>query len=338
MRRRSVLLVLVALVSALACRPPRAPLAYHDARTFPAETGKSVEVDARSLDVEVTVQRGESIAVKVDLEARASSRSAAARWVERSKPVFTDSAGRLEIRVPSRRANVMMIGYFHTRGTIQLTLPPHCRLEVHTASGDVVLDGDEVLSEPVRVETSSGDVQVAGGVGRLVVETASGDVRVTGNDLDELEAQTASGDVELRTGVRRVQVDTASGDLRLDRLRGELSAHTASGDVRATWRDADGATRAIVNTASGDVTLRLPRDATLTGKVSTTSGHIRSDFPGSFGRRERTFTLGGQGGAADAGAGGSDETSTPERQPGSTGAAGKVEVETSSGDITLRRS
>jgi DUF4097 and DUF4098 domain-containing protein YvlB len=171
-----------------------------------------------------------------------------------------------------------------------------------------------------------------------VVETASGDVRVTGDDLDELEAQTASGDVELRTGVRRVQVDTASGDLRFDRLLGELSAHTASGDVRATWRDAAGTTRAIVNTASGDVTLRLPRDASLTGKVSTTSGHIRSDFPGSFGRRERTFTLGGPGGPADEPPAGSGEGATPERRPEPSGAAGKVEVETSSGDITLHRS
>jgi hypothetical protein len=338
MRRRFVLLVLLALVSALACRPPRTPLAFHDARSFPAETGKAVEVDARSLDVEVTVQPGESIAVKVDLEARASSRTAAARWVERSKPVYADSAGRLEIRVPSGRRNVMMIGYFQTRGTIQVTLPPHCRLEVHTASGDVVLDGDQVLSEPVRVETSSGDVRVAGGVGRLVVETASGDVRVTGGDVDGVEAQTASGDVEVRTAVRRVQVDTASGDLRLDRLLGELSVHTASGDVRATWREAGNATRAVVSTASGDVTLRLPRDASITGKVSTSSGHIRSDFPGSFGRRERTFTLGGQGGSADAPAGGADEESTPERRPEPSGAAAKVEVETSSGDITLHRS
>ncbi len=338
MRRRSVLLVLVALVSALACRPPRAPLAYHDARTFPAEAGKLVEVDARSLDVEVTVQRGESIAVKVDLEARASSRSAAARWVERSKPAYTDSENRLEIRVPSRRRHVMMIGYFHTRGSIQVTLPPGCRLVVQTASGDVSLDGDELLSESIRLETASGDVRVSGGARSLLVETASGDVRVTGGDLDEFQAQTASGDVELRTGARRVQVDTSSGDLRLERLLGALSAHTASGDVRATWREAAGGTRAIVNTASGDVTLRLPRDVSLTGKVSTSSGRIRSDFPGSFGRRERTFTLQGQGLTDDAPPAGPAERSTPEQRLEPSGEVGKVEVETASGDITLHRS
>jgi len=232
----------------------------------------------------------------------------------------------------------MMIGYFHTRGTIQVTLPPSCRLDVHTASGDVALDGAEPLAETVRLETASGDVRVGGGARSLLIETASGDMRVTGGELDSFQAQTASGDVELRTPVRRVQIDTASGDLRLDRLLGDLSAHTASGNVRATWREIAGGSRATVNTASGDVTLRLPRDAALTGKISTSSGRIRSDFPGSFGRRERTFTLHGQAGPAEAPLAGSDEGSAPEQRRESASEAGKVQVETASGDIILHRS
>ena len=291
--RRAIVATVVAAVLLASCKPAsRGPSRVSDAREFEATPGKLVSVTVPSLDVEVRVAKRETIAVKVSLEASSSSAGAAARWVERNRPEFSDSPGRLEISTPKRRrGTTVSFGWFRSEGRVEIELPPGCLLEVDTASGDVAVAGDEGLEGVVHIDTASGDVTVTGGTRELSVDTASGDVEISGAEIATLLLDTASGDVRVKSRVGRAQVETASGDVRLEALAGPLAAETASGDLFARWRSRPDEGAARIRTASGDVRLRFPATTVLHGEVRTTSGHLRSEFDGEWGKRRHSLVL-----------------------------------------------
>lgn len=298
------------LVLSAACgTPSREPLSHSETRTFPATEGKLVSCDVRALDVDVRIEEGTTIKADVNLRASSSSRNAARRWIESRTPRFEDRTDTLEITVTGRQGGVVVFGSMRSRGRLTLTVPPQCRLEIETSSGDVNIRGDSVLASPAHLRTASGDGLVAGGVDELFMHTASGDLRVERRPLTRLEFTSASGDLRVRRGCGDAVLKSASGDLRLSGLVGSLSARTASGDVIAGWSTIP--SRIEVTTASGDVSLELPRDTALRGSISTRSGEIRSSFAGTSGRRGRSVQW---------------ETGTS-----------VIEVSTASGDVRVRR-
>ena len=312
MRRAVLAAALTLLVVGTSCARVRTPLAVHETRTFAAGADKLVRVAVGPVDVHVTVSESAAITATLDLDARSSSRAAAQRWITNHTPVFEDSASALEIRLPSTHRGVFVFGYMNARARLDLVVPPACRLEVRTTSGDVGIGGDAVIAAPARVTTSSGDLAVEGGVRELLAHTSSGDVRVTRHPLAGLEADTSSGDVTLETGAESATVDTASGDIRLEKLAGALSATASSGDVAASWERIAPGANIRVRTSSGDVRLRVPAGTALAGEIATSSGSINSSVAGARSRHDRRFTFTAPGPAVG------------------------IEVRTSSGDVGLR--
>ena len=304
---------LIVTLVASACIRGRVPLSQHETKTFPSAAGKLVRLDLRSLDVEVVVAQNDSITAEVDIDARSSSRAAARRWLESHAPVFDDSSSTLEIRQPSGRTGIVLFGYMDTKARVKLVVPPECRLEIRTSSGDVSVTGDVAVAGPVRVRTTSGDVTVTGGLKELIVKTSSGDVAVRHQVLTALEADTTSGDVTLESGSQRAIVGTSSGDVRLEQLQGGLSVDTTSGEVAASWAAVATGMKVRVHTSSGDVRLRVPATAQLRGQISTRSGSIHSDFSGTSERREHELSF------------------------TSSGDAVEIEVHTSSGDVSVHQ-
>ncbi len=313
MRRTVLVAALAVALAASGCVRPRVPLSTRETKTFPSAPNKLVRVDATSLDVDVTVAQAPAISVEVEINARSSSRAAARRFVENHAPVFDDSPATLEVRQPSRRPGAVVFGFLNANAKLRLTVPPECRLEVRTSSGDVTLGGDATASGPVRVNSTSGDVTVTGGVKELIVKTSSGDVTVRREPLAALEADTSSGDVTLESGSARAIVDTSSGEVRLEKLAGALSADTSSGDVAASWAALASPAKVRVRSSSGEVRLRIPEAAAVRGRIATRTGSIRSDLQGSGGRGEREVVFDAPGEAAE------------------------IDVQTSSGDVTLHR-
>lgn len=297
--RRAIVATAVAALLLAGCKPAtRGPSHVADEREFEATPGKLVSVTVSSLDVEVRVAARETIAVKVSLEASSSSPGAAARWVERNRPEFSDSPARLEISTPRRRRGATVsIGWFRSEGRVSIELPPGCRLDVTTASGDVTLAGEQGLEGVVHLDTASGEIVVSGGARELDVDTASGDIEIRDVELATLRIDTASGDARVKGRVARAEVESASGDMRLEALAGPLTAETSSGDLFVRWqaRPEEGAAR--IRTSSGDVHLRFPAAAVLHGEVRTTSGRIRSEFDGAWSRRRRSLELAAAEGA-----------------------------------------
>lgn len=200
------------------------------------------------------------------------------------------SANRLQLEVSSRRGG-------DTR--IELTVPVGARVIVHGRSGDVTVRGTR---GPVEVHAQSGDVSVEDVNGRLDVNTLSGDVTVSGVTGD-VEIASTGGDVKLGNIRGNIEAGTVSGDISMrDIAARTVRAKTTSGDVTYDGTiDASG--RYDLATHSGDVHLRIPRDASAQLTVSTWNGEIDSDFPitlqpgehgiGSSNAKHFTFSIGG---------------------------------------------
>ncbi len=163
---------------------------------------------------------------------------------------------------------------------------------------------------PVRIETVSADVFVAGTRSESTVTTVSG--RVTGTALaGETVLRTVSGDVEAQDLSGEVLLQTVSGDLTLAGDPTDVTVRSVSGDVTldlGTVRDLS------CTTVSGDVAVRLPADGGLRLDVLTVSGRLETTFP------DRDL----DGGA--------------HRLQGRIGSGRReVKVRTTSGDVTLLR-
>jgi hypothetical protein len=297
MRRRftSIVLTAAAVLAAAGCSRRLTASDSSKSFTFAATEAKLVKVDIRSLDLEVTAVEGSEIHATVRLEARSSSSAVARRWVERNMPELTDSSTTLAVTQPRSSGAYLFAGFLHTAGRITLEVPRQCLLEVSTASGDIELDGRVAFASPVHIATSSGDVHVEGGANDLTVKTTSGDLTVEGAPLASLDVETNSGDVRVRSGSSRVLVDSTSGDVRLAALDGDASIDTSSGDVWATWDELASGHSIRIDTSSGKVSLRIPRETTGTGEIRTSSGRIRSDLEGDWDRRHHTLSLTGGG-------------------------------------------
>jgi DUF4097 and DUF4098 domain-containing protein YvlB len=190
--------------------------------------------------------------------------------------------------------------------------------------------GSTLEIEGFNVETS-----VAGVRGDLRVETVNGGVRVTGAG-GALELHTVNGAIEADGSSTRVQAEAVNGAVTLTGLSGNIEASTVNGPLvvaggRLTRGEfesvagpvkvqaglSDGA-RLDVQTVSGAVELALPEGVSAAVQVSTFSGSIVNEFGPQAASGNRFTTQKSLSFTAGSG-------------------AANVEVQTLSGNVTLRR-
>jgi hypothetical protein len=161
------------------------------------------------------------------------------------------------------KAHVAAGGHAWTDITIEVPEAITGRVEIHSASGDVRIEG---LRGEIALNTMSGDVRVMRTSGDLMLRTASGDLAIEGA-IGRLTAQTASGDVNVASvRTERCDIHTASGDILLDAVLtgdGPYRAKTASGDVHLTLRRStaggeEPAATLAFHTVSGDAHVAEP--------------------------------------------------------------------------------
>jgi DUF4097 and DUF4098 domain-containing protein YvlB len=157
----------------------------------------------------------------------------------------------------------------------EVSVPFGVRVSVTTHTGDLSVRGTR---GQVEIHTQNGDVEVDDVATRLDVESFSGDITATRINGD-VTVSTTNGDVSL-TDVRGViDVGTISGDIDLHAVTARnVRAKTTNGDV--SFEGAiDPTGRYEMTSHSGDIGLRIPRDASAQITISTWSGSVESDFP-----------------------------------------------------------
>jgi hypothetical protein len=148
--------------------------------------------------------------------------------------------------------------------TLVVHVPAGTRVEVESASGDIIADG---LNADATLRTRSGDIAVrALGGDSVELESASGDVTADEMQAPTVSAHTASGDVDLGFAVvpSAGEAETHSGDANITIPRGpvmyDATADSNSGEDDVNVRfDATSKRLLRAETNSGDATISYGR-------------------------------------------------------------------------------
>jgi hypothetical protein len=268
---------------------------------FPAAEGKRIVVDVGDVDVHIRAADVVEIEVTTHLHISGVGAAKAERWIDAHAPSFTDEADELRIVVrPQETVGLLSIGRLTSRARLAILVPKDVSPDVTTAGGGIEIRGDFPFAQPFRMRTSTGDIEFTGAAGSLEIRSSSG---ASSLDLFRstsiLFARTASGSVTLEGGAREVRVDTASGDVSLENLSGAAQVQTSTGRVSLGWDRIDGDHHVTVRSSSGRVQLLLPGGVHPHGRLTTTTGSIESDLPGTFSPQGNSYELTGEGPVID---------------------------------------
>jgi len=194
----------------------------------------------------------------------------------------------------------------------------------------VTFDGDDRLEKgavtvtvpagsDADLTTVSGEVQVAGTGGDVRVKAVSGEVKV--EKADDVNVTTVSGEIELRAVSGEVRARTVSGDASVQttgRADAKLEFETTSGEL--DWSGRCGKGCAIeAKSLSGEIGLALDPASSFDLEFTSFSGDL-DDSLGLSVKRSQTNRHGGG-------------TVTAKYR----GGGGSVEVETFSGELSLKK-
>ena len=193
-----------------------------------------------------------------------------------------------------------------------VAMPPGMNLLVDSSSGSTQVTGDFGAAD-LQFDCSSGSVTIDGGADEVGVDSSSGSVKVTASrPVRKVKADVSSGSVTVSGSVAELEIDSSSGSITVEGLTGSAKLSSSSGGISARWVSLPPPGTTIqADASSGSVHLTFPRGAVLAGVVDTSSGGIRSDFPGSFNDEHDHLVLAGGAGSV------------------------QVKVDSSSGSVTL---
>lgn len=227
-----------------------------------------------------------------------------------------------------RSVRIATEGEVEAWADLRVLVPAGLDVEVYLAVGEIAARG---VSADLRLDTHAGGITADALRGRVTLDTGSGDVHASGIE-GELLVDTGSGDVVVGNArVGTLSIDTGSGSVRLEGFQADaLSVDTGSGGVHAVGD----AGQVSVDTGSGGVSLDLGtrlRDVL----VDTGSGAVALTVPAGYGA---SVTLETASGDMDVNL---PLQVTRHGRDGLVGTLGdgqgRLEVDTGSGRITLRR-
>lgn len=291
-------------------------------RTFNVNGPVQLELTTGSGDVHVTTGTAGEVQIHGVIHARGWTDADAQERlnrIESNPPVSQDNN---LIRVGGAGFNTGSASIDYT-----ITVPPNTELHCRAGSGDVDVTG---IQGPATFASGSGDI-VASGIGNDVQAAAgSGNVKIFGVK-GQTQVTTGSGDIAVHDAKGTARLHSGSGNVTLENPSDRVVAEAGSGDVTVNGATADLRVRTgsgtisiggnpgamnywDIHASSGDVVLRIPSDASFELHAHTGSGDIETKIPivmeGTAGKHELRARIG-------------------------DGKA-RVEIQTSSGNITLR--
>lgn len=213
----------------------------------------------------------------------------------------------VRVRVPRNRTISVFLGAGHA--------------SVTNVEGDITVDvsAASVTTRGTRgrlmLDTGSGDVSVTDAEGELTLDSGSGQVEVNGVRGEMVRLDTGSGAVRA-TGVtaRVLRVDTGSGRVSVRNVSSpDITLDTGSGSVEVLLTSDVEQLR--IDSGSGGITVGIPESLGAMLSVETGSGGVEFDFPVTVTRRSRGRLTGQIGDGR-----------------------GRIDIETGSGSVRLRRS
>lgn len=264
--------------------------------SFPSAESKRVVVDVGDIDVRLRTADVETIEADVLLSISATGEEKALRWIENHTPTFFDHEDSLQIIVEPAKSGFLWFGSLTAKARLSLKAPDEVIPDITTTSGAIQVRGDFPNARPLHLRTSTGNVEMEGATGAIDFHSAAGDILVrVVRPIESLSARTSSGDVSLGGGARLVRVDTASGRISLQNLSGDAEVSTSTGKITLRWDRLEPDATVRVRSSSGRVQLIIPAGVRPQGTITTTTGSVRSEFPGEVVEGGMTLRLSGDG-------------------------------------------
>jgi DUF4097 and DUF4098 domain-containing protein YvlB len=234
-------------------------------KTFEVQGTPEVEIRLNAGDIEVDA----TLEGRVEVELRAHD-DEAQQLVDEARVEL--QASRVLVDLPQKRGGFSFGSLFGRQGiTCRVRCPEGSLLTVRTRSADVSVRG---AIGSLNVASASGDVEADRVHGGVNVKSASGDVNVRLVTAG-VNVQTASGDIELGAVRGAVNVNTASGDVIIGEADDNVNVNTVSGDQEhgAVMRG-----NVSAHSVSGDVRIGVRRGSKVYLDCTTVSGDTSSEL------------------------------------------------------------
>ncbi|MBR6164581.1 MAG: DUF4097 family beta strand repeat protein [Clostridia bacterium] len=231
-----------------------------------------LRTDLKACDLVVGVSSDRSIHVRCeDMEQILCEKSGNALWIkalDKTKKTIAEAGKKMSNEEFSLKGLLNFIGKaiesaasnISVSWNVYIDLPAGLQLaemELNSKSGDVELHS--TLPERLSIHCMSGDVTVEAADGtsavRAALSTMSGDIEMNGN-AGTLIMSSMSGDVTANGCYQTAELKSTSGEADLNGSAGQIRMHSVSGDVTAELQNSD-VTRIEGRSTSGDVTIRL---------------------------------------------------------------------------------
>jgi DUF4097 and DUF4098 domain-containing protein YvlB len=291
-------------------------------KTFAVDGPVRLVLSTGSGDSRVTTGPPGQVRVHGEIQANSWSEESGKRHVQEaeSNPPVSQESNLIRVGGGSQHGGSVSIDY-------TIVLPADSEIHITTGSGDVEVTG---VKGPANFATGSGAISASNIAGDVHATAGSGDIKLS-NIQGEVQAAVGSGDLTLEDvhGLARlhtgsgdlgitnpgdaVEINTVSGNINIKGASPDIRVRTSSGDVNVEGNP--GASNYWdFNTSSGEVVLQVPPTASFRLYARSSSGDIDAAIPivmeGTAGKHELRARIG-------------------------DGKA-RVEVETSSGDISLK--
>jgi DUF4097 and DUF4098 domain-containing protein YvlB len=193
-------------------------------------------------------------------------------WERNEVSVRVRSGDSRDVRVSGDDQRIRVNG--ESGADLDVRVPRMARVQVKTLSGDISTTD---CQGSVDLESTSGEFRVAGDPQIVDIEGISGSIHILGRPQRAFLA-TVSGEIRVPHAVGSVSAETASGGITIigEGVR-NVELNTASGEIVFSGTAARDAVLHL-DSASGEVELRLSPDFPATYDLSTVSGQIENDF------------------------------------------------------------
>lgn len=289
-------------------------------RNFMVKGPVQLEISTVSGDVQIATSSDNEVRIHGEIHAHGWSSDDARKSLQdiAVNPPISQENNLIRVGGNQRFRN-MSIDY-------RIEVPVATELHCGTGSGTVDVRG---IQGPVTMTTGSGavsasaignDVQVTAGSGSVALSDIQGQVQAgTGSGAISIHSakgavrlHTGSGDLDIETPNDGVEAETGSGAITVSGAHADLRVYTSSGNVQINGNPLESSYWDL-HASSGDVTLHVPGDASFRLYAHTGSGDIDAEIPivleGTSAKHELRARIGD--------------------------GKGRVEIETSSGKITL---
>jgi len=291
-------------------------------RTLKVDGPAQLEVTTGSGDVQIRQGADGEVRIHGVIHARGWSSESSEdklKEIETNPPVSQDN-NLIRVGGVGRRHDNVSIDY-------TIVVPANTQLHSVAGSGNVSVSG---IQGPANFTAGSGNISASSIGGDVQALAGSGDITLS-NIQGQAQATTGSGNIEVRGAKGSVRLHTGSGTLKLSQPDDDVVAESGSGSIGVNGAHADLRVRTgsgdvsvdgnpgesnywDLHASSGNVTLQVPQSASFRLYAHTSSGDIDAGIPivleGTAAKHELRARIGD--------------------------GKGRVEVETSSGNIALR--